>query len=110
MPIVIVAMLLALLVVVLTILASRGILTVNGLIGIRTPTTKMSERAWEAGHKAAMPTVIVTAAVTVAGGGLVLVGAVPGTTEFVGTALVAILVIGLIGAAIVAERGARKAL
>jgi len=46
-----------------------GALPVNGLLGLRTPATKRSPAAWDAGHRAAEPglrvLVVVTAAAAV---------------------------------------------
>lgn len=42
-----------LLVAVMTILAAVGVLPPNGLIGIRTRSTKLSPQAWRRGHAAA---------------------------------------------------------
>jgi hypothetical protein len=45
----------------------RGELPPNGMLGIRTQTTKRSEAAWRAGHAAAVPGLRVIALVAVAG-------------------------------------------
>lgn len=42
-----------LLVALMTFLAAIGVLKPNGLIGIRTPSTKLSPEAWRRGHAAA---------------------------------------------------------
>lgn len=55
--------------------AAAGRIRVNALVGIRTASTMASERAWRAGHRAALPLVRVLAAGFVLGA---VVGAVLG--------------------------------
>ncbi len=41
-----------------------GTLVLNGLLGLRTPATKRSQAAWDAGHRAALPGLRVLVVVT----------------------------------------------
>jgi len=45
---------------------TAGTLPVNGLLGLRTPATKRTQAAWDAGHRAAEPGLRVLVLVTVA--------------------------------------------
>ena len=45
---------------------TAGNLPVNGLLGLRTPATKRTQAAWDAGHRAAEPGLRVLVLVTVA--------------------------------------------
>ncbi len=45
---------------------TAGTLAINGLLGLRTPATKRSQAAWDAGHRAAEPGLRVLVRVTVA--------------------------------------------
>jgi len=51
----------------------RGTLVSNGVIGIRTPQTRASEEAWQAGHRAAVPLLRWVVRVAVASAALLLV-------------------------------------
>lgn len=92
----------------------QGKLPRNELMGIRTKATKSSDRAWDAGHRAAVPAERVTARF-----GLVLVvlsvvvaviarpGDEPGWEILVPAVGFIGVVVGLIGAGVVANRAAK---
>ena len=46
---------LLLLLVIVTMLAARGVIPVNSFVGIRIPSVQRSEKAWQVGHAAAVP-------------------------------------------------------
>ena len=46
---------LLLVLVIVSMLAARGIIRSNSFVGIRIPSVKRSEKAWQAGHAAAIP-------------------------------------------------------
>ena len=50
----------------------QGTLVNNGVIGIRTPQTRASEAAWQAGHRAAVPLLLWTVRTAVAAAVLLL--------------------------------------
>jgi hypothetical protein len=61
----------------LTWLASRGILPINPVAGIRLPSTTCTPEAWRAGHRAALPVLVVTVVVMIATATALLLGADP---------------------------------
>ena len=94
-----------------------GQLERNGVIGLRTKATKSSDRAWQVGHDAARPmllltsiTAAATAVVLIAAGGLHddpnAQNAVPTWSLIVGYAVVVLL---LTAAGVVADRAAKGA-
>lgn len=60
-----------LLIIVTPVAASRGVLARNNVLGVRLPAVMASERAWEEGHRAAIPSSIVGGAATIVGAALV---------------------------------------
>ncbi len=89
----------------------------NQLMGIRTRATKASPAAWAVAHEAALPWVrrtgLVAVGVSAVGTAVLAAGGRPATTV-VGTVLAlsgyAVLVVGLVLAATVADRAARGSL
>ncbi|WP_304661715.1 SdpI family protein [Arthrobacter sp. zg-Y238] len=91
--------------------AAEGLIGANGAVGIRTRYTKMSDAAWVAGHRAALP--VVKKMWPVAGFGLsaaVAVQLLAGGPTGHGVALLALVfqTVVLIRAAAAANRAARS--
>jgi uncharacterized membrane protein len=100
----------AVLVLVLTWLAARGSLPLNPVAGLRLPSTMRSPEAWQAGHRAALPTVVVTVAVIL----LASIAAFVDTSDVdravvVSLSCAGVLVLGMIVACVLASRAARDA-
>lgn len=70
--------------------ATAGTLPRNGAVGIRTRATRMSDEAWQAGHRAAAP-------VLVAGGWLSLVAGAAVVVLLVVDADTAAAIVGAVG-------------
>ncbi|MDP5227505.1 MULTISPECIES: SdpI family protein [Arthrobacter] len=89
------------------VLALRGRLPLNFMVGIRLPATMKSEAAWNAGHKAAAPLLILGGVSVGAGAVLTFLGGGqdPSVTvlPFVGGLLLCVIL-----AAVVAVRAAHK--
>ena len=102
--------------VMLLVLASRaasGRLARNQWVGIRTPSTMRSDRAWVAGHRAALRMaplfVLVTVAICVA---LVAAAVYAATTKavvIIGFASLAVVLVLIVCSAIVASKAAKAA-
>lgn len=90
-------------------LGARGSLDVTGYAGLRTPWTRRSQQAWEAGHRAALPW-------AVTGAGCAILAAIA-SVFFSGTATgylmalaiaVACALIGAVGGWVVANAAAKR--
>ncbi|NIJ05473.1 SdpI family protein [Frigoribacterium faeni] len=109
MTVVVIAMTLSVLIAAMTAAAARGLLKANGAVGIRTAATMRSQEAWRVAHARALPTTVLTAAIVVAAGiVLLLVGLPEGQMETAGGILTAVTVVGVIGAAVIAHRAAQR--
>ncbi|MDJ0376263.1 SdpI family protein [Cryobacterium sp. PH31-L1] len=98
-----IALALSLLVSLITVLASRGVIPNNGLVGIRTPAITYSDNSWRQGHAAATPVIIATTVIVVFGAILLLIVTRDSTTDatnFAGLGLLALEVVGIVAAAI----------
>ena len=98
-----VAVALSLLVTVIAVLAGRGSLAANGLVGIRTRALKSSEAAWRAGHRAAVPVLIGLSAASAAAGVVVLVvtrGRGADATNMAGLWVIGLVAAGIVVAAL----------
>lgn len=108
MPLVALAMALSLGVFTMTLTAARGLLPLNGAVGIRTRATMHDRDAWRRAHQTALPVTALTAGVVVAAGVTSIApGSLGGHLELVGAVLVAGTVAGLLLSAVVAHRAAR---
>ena len=92
-----------------TLLAARGVLGVNAMVGIRTPATRGSDAAWRVGHRAALPLVAGCALVVLVGGALVLAldGGSSARSDGAGLALIGLVAVVTVVAGVVAHRAAR---
>jgi hypothetical protein len=109
MPLCWVALGLAVLGAVITVLCAAGRIPANGLVGIRTPATRCSEAAWTAGHRAAaqilVPAAVIVGALSVA---VILGWNVAGLpVETTGGAILGGYAAVLVISAVVAHRAAR---
>jgi uncharacterized membrane protein len=102
--------------VLLIVLASRaanGRLARNQWVGIRTPSTMKSDRAWMAGHRAALRMaplfVLVTVAICVALFAAAIYAPTTKIVVIIGFASLAVVLILLVWSAIVAGRAAKSA-
>jgi len=96
----------------------RGTLVSNGVIGIRTPQTRASEEAWQAGHRAAVPLLCWVVRVAVASAVLLLLatfmlpqlvpGAAGAVVEVSGEVLFGLVVVLLLAAAWKGNGAARE--
>jgi len=105
------AIALALLVTGITILAGRGTIPANGLIGIRTPAVQRTSTTWTVGHRAATPTLVTLSAVALVVGTVAFFAtrqSTGDTADFVGLGLFAVDLIGIIAAALRANSAARR--
>ena len=91
-------------------LPASGRIPRGGLVGIRTPSTRRSDEAWLAAHRAALPLTTWTTLVTVVYGVLVACGWSPLdlAPEHIALIGLAISVGGLLVATVVAVRAARS--
>lgn len=91
---------LAVIVIVVVALCAAGTIPANVGIGIRIPATRQSQRAWEAGHRAAyLPAVIGGSAVIITSvGGLLLPDAAAVISAIGAVLLVATLAWAVVGA------------
>lgn len=87
-------------------LCSAGTISANPGIGIRIPSTKASEAAWKAGHKAAYPPSIIGGSITILIAGIGL--GVPSFTETAATVVTILLVLTLAWAALRANQAAMR--
>ena len=98
-----VAVALSLLVTVIAVLAGRGTLAANGLVGIRTRALRSSEAAWRAGHRAAVPVLLGLSMASAAAGVVVFVvtrerGA--DATNMAGLWVIGLVAVGIVVAAV----------
>lgn len=107
MIVVILAVALSLMVVAVTFLAARGILPLNGFIGIRTRAVMRTEATWKAGHSSALPLTAGTSLATCIAAGVVLLVSPAERLEETGLVATGVFVLGLLGAALVANRAAK---
>ena len=107
----IVAWALAAVVLVITLLAGRGIVRRNKFAGIRLRSTFASDSAWRRGHTAAVPSAAVAAAITTVVGviGLIVSGVDDGARETFGFVMMGVDVAGVLVGTAVANRAARQA-
>lgn len=90
--------------------ASRGKISSNSAIGIRTYATQRNESAWVDAHRAAAHIIVPSSAVVLIGGVIVSSGVTRswGQLEIQGAVLLGLLVVSIIVAAIVAQRAALR--
>ena len=105
------AVALALLVTVVTVLAGRGTIPANGLIGIRTPATQRTDETWTEGHKAATPTLVTLSAVVLVVATVASVAtrqSTAATADVVGLGLFGVDLVGIVVAGVRAHSVARQ--
>jgi uncharacterized membrane protein len=89
--------------------AAAGRIRANAALGLRTPATTASEKAWEEGHRAALP---VLRPLCLVAGVLALAGALAGSWPPLGVAMILTAAAFLVGAAVIggviAHRAARS--
>lgn len=108
-----VAIALAVLVTVITVLAGRGTIPNNGLVGIRTPSVQRTNQTWAEAHRAATPLLLGLSIVVVVVGAVALVttsGRTDDTANFIGLGLLGLDVIAIVAAAVRANSVARRSL
>lgn len=92
-------------------LISAGQLPRNGLVGIRIPSTRRSDAAWDAGHRAAAPALQASGLAALVLVALALVLRLPGwsASAIVSSIAAAVALLGLAVATTQAGRAARDA-
>lgn len=110
MMLLVVSIVLAVLCAAITIGASRGTISSNSAIGIRTMATQRSEASWVNAHRAAEPILLLACAVILIGGIIAMTGVTRawGQLEIQGSVLLGLLLIAIIMAAIAAQRAALR--
>lgn len=108
MLLVVVSVAVSIVAVVICIVAQRGILPANGLVGIRTPAVMAGSGAWIAGHRAGLHVMLPAAIGELIAAALVLAHVPPADPEIVGALMLAVLVVAIVLAAIVADVRARR--
>jgi len=90
-------------------IAARGTLGRNSMAGLRTRAMLASEQAWETGHRAALPVMVVVAALTVIAAitSILVIGNIHAYLAAI-VAAVLILLVGVVVATIIAGRAARN--
>lgn len=109
-----------------TILASRGTIPNNGLVGIRTRAVQKNAASWTVGHRAAVPIMLVTSGLVAIGCALTLISAAVDSASSVdpassidptsntegsnqmGLGLIAIVLVGTVCAAVRASLAAKR--
>lgn len=105
------AVALALLVTIVTVLAGRGTIPANGLIGIRTPATQRTDETWTEGHKAATPLLVALSAVVLVVGTIAFFAtrqSTAATAGVVGLGLFGVDLVGIVVAAVRANSVAHR--
>lgn len=92
-------------------LIAAGQLPRNGLVGIRTRSTRRSDAAWEAGHRAAAPTLRISGVAALVLVALALVMRLPGweVSAVLSSIAAAVALVGVAVATAQAGRAARDA-
>jgi hypothetical protein len=104
------AIALSILVTGITVLAGRGSIPANGLVGIRTPAVTRNDHTWAAGHRAAVPILTAVSAVVAVAGIAALVAARDSdhVAEVAGLVLFGVDTCGIVVAAVRADAVARR--
>lgn len=109
MTVILIAMALSVLFTSMTAAAARGLLKNNGAIGIRTRATMRNQGAWQRGHASALPVTLITSALVVVTGATILLSDWQAdSAETAGGALIGITIVGLLVAALIANRSAKQ--
>jgi len=95
---------------VVTFLASRGVIKLNGLVGLRTRGTMSSQEAWVKGHTSALSVTVLTFCVVTVAAVAILFLVSEENRESFGLVATGLTVFGAVAAAIRAHRAARSEL